>query len=279
LLCCLLAAPFLSAQAYRPFLNGSQWRVEENSFQGTGYYWWMTGKDTVIQGNPYLQGLDSATALPKFLYEDVAQRRVWIASAFDAYQVRLLYDFSLAVGDTTSLTFLGFPARDFVVASIGMVNTTAGFMPQWVLTAIDGGNPNEVRWAEGIGNDKHPFYLDYTAVSDPSYHLTCNYQQRVKLYDDGFGTCQSASPPLGTGQPALSWPGLRFDPLTRDLGLDPDFARQVVELEIFALDGRRHWRSVKPQANMSLPELPAGVYGLRAHMRDGRVQGTRLLFW
>ena len=202
-----------------------------------------------------------------------------IASAFDAYQKRLLYDFSLSVGDTTSLAFLGFPARDFVVTSIGSVNTTAGFMPQWVLTALDGGNPNEVRWAEGIGNDAHPFYLDYISASDPTYRLICNYQQRVKLFDDGFGTCQSASPPLGVGDARASWPGLRLDPASNVLSLDSDFARQVRALELYALDGRLLWRQEQPGAELALPTLPGGLYALRAELRDGRVLGQRLHLW
>lgn len=277
LLCCLfLIAGRLSAQAYRPLLDGTQWRVEESGFQGTGFYWWMTGKDTLIQGDLYLQGLDSVTALPLFVHEDIAERRVWIASAFDAYQPRLLYDFSLAVGDTTHLTYLGFPARPFVVTSIGSVNTTAGFMPQWTLQATDGGNPSEVIWAEGIGHDKHPFYLDYTAVSDPTYHLICNYQQRVKLYDDGFGTCQSPAPPLGVDDALSRWPGYRYLAATRTLQLDVDFARQLRAIALYGMDGRILWQAA-PQAELVLPVLPAGVYGLRAQTRDGQVLGRTIL--
>jgi hypothetical protein len=276
---CLWAAGQLPAQAYRPFLNASQWRVEESGFQGIGFYWWMTGKDTVIQGENYLQGLDSVSPLPLFVQEDVAERRVWIASAFDAYQKRLLYDFSLSVGDTARLTFLGFPERAFVVTNLGSVNTTAGFMPQWTLQATDGGNPNQVVWAEGIGHEKHPFYLDYISVSDPSYRLICNYQQRVKLFDDGFGTCQSASPPLGVGDARAAWPGLRFDPSSNVLSLDSDFARQVRTLELYALDGRLLWRNEQPGAELVLPTMPGGLYALRAELRDGRVLGQRLHLW
>ncbi|HHG86329.1 MAG TPA: T9SS type A sorting domain-containing protein [Bacteroidetes bacterium] len=178
------------AQSYTPFINHSQWFLAEN---GQKFDWYHIGRDSLINGNALHKVFAAGLPTQVFVREDVGAQQVWLASALGNWTERLLYDFSVQVGDTVELSFVPSGSASFVVTNLDSLNTAMGFMPRISLDNLGSGNPAQLRWTVGVGEERHPFYLDYIAGS-ADFHLICNYQNGLKLFDDGFSTCQN--PPI-----------------------------------------------------------------------------------
>ena len=194
LTCLLLGFHCLPAQSLL-FLDASQWYLTEVGPQGSSFDWYQTGKDSTINGRDYLQASVGYSPLPIWVREEADSQRVYVTAPWNGWNERLLYDFSLQMGDTTELDFrYGGPMR-FVVDNIDAVNSTQGFIPRLNLRNLDGAQPAEVRWTPGVGAFTNPFYLDLLNQANTSYSLICNYHDNVKLWDDGFGNCPAGPPP------------------------------------------------------------------------------------
>lgn len=279
--CLFLLTAALQAQSYTPFLDNSQWFVNEEGAQVSAFDWYMTGKDTLIGGETFFQVIKDPLRLPIFVREDVAQRKVWMASKWDGYNPRILYDFSLQLGDTVQLRFKHQLDLRFVVTLIDGVNTTQGFKDRLTLGSIDGFLPDEIHWAVGIGDEEHPFYLDFIDVADPTYHLICNYQNMVKLFDDGFSSCPAGPPPLGIADDlsADELPVVFPLPARERLQVDLPGRKGTWVAALYDLRGRR-LAVAEGRAGtrlvMPLQALPNGNYVLRFRSPDGRYGGRPL---
>lgn len=198
--CSLILMPLCGTAQYMPFIDFSQWFLTEVNPQGSSFDWYQTGKDSTINGREYYQALADYDPLPIWLREEADSQRVYVTAPWDGWQDRLLYDFSLAEGDTTTLIFRQGGALRFVVDQIDAVNSTQGFIPRLNLLNIDGGLPATLQWTPGVGGFTHPFYLDFPITTDTTFMLICNYHDGTKLWDDGFGNCPGIPPPLETGE-------------------------------------------------------------------------------
>lgn len=234
----LLCSQPLVAQAQQ-FLDFSQWFLTEVNPLGSSFDWYQTGKDSTINGETYHQALKAYDPLPMWLREDAGNQRVYMNAAWNGWNERLLYDFSLQVGDTVELTFRYGGAQRFTLDNIDAVNSTQGFIPRLNLRNLDGNQPAEVKWTPGVGAFSNPFYLDLPNSSDTTYMLICNYHDGTKLWDDGFGNCPGVPPPLSAqGGQAGPLPELELLPNRFGIQFPPGKAWEV---EVRDAAGKRVW--------------------------------------
>lgn len=208
----LLSSGSMAYSQYVPFLDQSQWYINTEGTLVSAFDFYTTGKDSLFNGHSWQQVLENnTTPTTAFVREELSTQRVYLSSAWNNWSERLLYDFTAQVNDTFSLDFRFHPSQQFMVTSIDQVNTTSGFVPRINLENIDGNTPANVQWTLGIGDGSHPFYLDYTGRIDTSYHLICSYQNRQKVFDDGFGHCPGIPPPLSANEVSEDLPEMLYD--------------------------------------------------------------------
>lgn len=166
----LLVSPYVGAQSissdYQPMLNQSSWMCEVMS---CGVFWGeflTTAGDTTLNGQSYTKfiSVDSLSLLPwgsggwaYFVRENIETRQVWQYNTWDSTEY-LLYDFSLAIGDTIAPN----EWQQYVVTDIDLVSTNAGMRRRFTLTDLatltdDIEGEQQLIWIEGVGNQYNPF--------------------------------------------------------------------------------------------------------------------------
>ena len=257
-----------STAQYTPLLSQTQWLSNENSSLSSSFDWYELNIDSTINGIDYQVALRNGLRFPAWVREDVNSEQVYTVAPWDGYTERLLYDFTLSVGDTVPLSFRFGGTMRFVVSQIDQVNTTMGFQDRWTLQNIDSNLPATIQWAEGIGSLAHPFYLDAPVNSDTSYRLSCNYMSGQKFYDDGFGTCP-ASPPALDREEEAKWRGPEMDWTSEGFGIQVPPGRPW-HVDIFDLFGRRHWSAQLHSGYhwISKSILPSGTLLVRVRRDD-----------
>lgn len=193
-----------AAQAYVPMLNHeSEWHVTTcNSGCITDKYY--TIGDTLINGNHY-HFLDKYHYNKNFVIrEDTTSRKIYMRLLADPPPAKdyLLYDFSLHVGDTTSVQNPGSPypqfAGTFKVDSIVSKPLIHGNRRYFYLHAYDTlvANTKTTIWVEGIGS----LCLINTPGAMPQIngvgHLSCYFNNNINEYSqlDSISNCISIYP-------------------------------------------------------------------------------------
>lgn len=172
----------------------------------TSYTIFTTG-DTIISGNTYkiLEHNDYNNfnlCTYGYMREDTATRKVYfIDNIFSPEE--LLYDFSMQIGDSISLSFFqpGFNAmwQDgyYTLDSIGSTQVTAGVRPVYYLNCKTCPFSQTLEWVQGVGNLSH---IVYTHSSNSlswgwftgncqgfqynSFEITLCYEHSQRVYFD-----------------------------------------------------------------------------------------------
>lgn len=219
----LLLSGTTQAQTYNPLLgNYNEWDVYVNMipvaannaeqtvlnmpYQSGA----VTTSDTIINAVPYKKVYSISDAYtvwgsghPRFLREDTTARKVYLLSA-DSLNERILYDFSMSVGDSVYLSWEypstnAFNSGYYRLDSTGLVTTYVGVRTIYYLSShanqVQPFQPIVLEWIEGIGSTISPVYLDedfgngfanYFVTGCYKYYLalTCAYTDSVQTYRD-----------------------------------------------------------------------------------------------
>ena len=189
------------SQGYKPILADScTWYFTNHyfGFDSDGYY---VSKDTVLAGNSYkiLDGFHfNGNA---FLREDTVSRKFYYRQigGFRANQDILIYDFSLAVGDSMLLFNPNTPVDDsvgyFTLDSIATRTIKSGTTRMFYLSGPKDGTGMKARaeWMEGVGST---LLINSGGAVGDLYNqgeLTCFFRGNEHVYESAlsaeFGFC------------------------------------------------------------------------------------------
>jgi len=184
----LLAGLNNKAHAYKKMLGDTTtWKVL--------YFWSGTFEiichgDTIINSKNYkiLHYDDPDDINPTrlfFLREDSLEKRVWVLPQ-DSVNEKILYDFSLDIGDSIYLDFhpaneFYFPSGWYYVESITNYNLISSTVNKFTL--YQKSNPvYKVYWLEGVGNTYSPIYTLEQKI-EPNYpEVLCMFQDSEDIY-------------------------------------------------------------------------------------------------
>jgi len=203
---------------YHPFpYSNAQWRVNGsywNCYPTCDIYQYTTGTDTSISTHTYTKIYQSGIYQLSFwdsvyrgaLRNDTLNKRVYFVDK-DSTNERLLYDFSLSVGDTVFDFMPGYAVGNYgVISSIDSVLVGTNYHKEFIL----GGWRSFI---EGVGSDLGLLESHYY-TAESVYQLIC-FSNNSDVYPNTSASC-----PLIT-QLELNVPTLTNDQLLIDIYPNP----------------------------------------------------------
>jgi hypothetical protein len=175
----LLSAAFstIGFAQYHPLLENPSWVVTIANFGGSNNVVIQPGVDIVIGGVTYKKFIDSAWGNTEvFLREDAAAQKVY--RRINNVDV-LLYDFSLTVGSTISLS----NGLGYNVTSVENIPSADGTTRKRI--HLNNFITSET-WIEGVGSPNNPLKPSYELPSDPYLYVQCSFQNGVNIYNHGL---------------------------------------------------------------------------------------------
>lgn len=175
----LLNSENIFSQSYVPFLDNSEWIVQESGFSGNGNQNFniYQGLDVVVGPYTYTKITDPLSGNEEtFIREDVVNKKVYrLVNNVD----QILFDFSLQISDSVTLG----DGNTYTVDSITSIDVNGGTRRKFSLSnGVKGGV-----WVEGVGclhnNPLKPFY---EIPTDPVYTLICSFQNGINVYNRGI---------------------------------------------------------------------------------------------
>lgn len=177
------------SQTYIPMLNNSTYNLVSANFQGPENLTLTPGIEVVIGSHTYKKYADPTIySSDNYIREDIAAKKVYRNVAGSE---QLLYDFSLQVGNTITLS----DGKIYTVNSITNVNVIGGQRRMFYLIHYIGTFPgNSETWIEGVGSNRHPFKPTYEMYfSDPYIYTTCSAQNGINIYNHGIANGSTAT--------------------------------------------------------------------------------------
>ena len=259
--CIIIFSNVMRSQAYIPMLKyHGEWHVTNcNSGCATDKYY--TIGDTLINGFHY-------TFLDKFHYnknfvvrEDTASRKVYLRLLADPPPAKdyLLYDFSLQVGDTTSITNPGSPypkyPGNFIVDSIRikpLVNKNHRYFYLHSEDTLTSYTKTTI-WIEGVGSQ----CLINTPGAMPQINgagqLSCFFSNNINEYSqlDSIADCISIYP-VGINELNLISPykvSQNFDTGTISIQSKQE---EITSVQIYSTDGKLEYQKNNLGVNTSI---------------------------
>lgn len=193
-------------QAYHPFIDtGKHWNVMHEGFEvkrTVEYY--ISAQDTTINDTVYRKVLVNEqygyypSGIAGFIREDTAERRVYFRPYYGWWhpiQDRMLYDFSIDVGDTVDvygLYYCQWFSNAYKVAARSTIELLNGEQRTlWDLHPIDENVQQADQWIEGIGSINGVLFPGcYEMATITLYlELLCYFEDDVKLYMSAQDTC------------------------------------------------------------------------------------------
>lgn len=294
---CYLALLFLAPlnsmraqQAYQPLLEANRF-WEQLAYDGasictytSGEVLFLTGTDTVIGGNPFhrLAFQPVVAANPNFcpplsvsmmvnsngplLREDTAQRKVFYYTDYSGnWQEELLFDFSLAPGDTLQSAY----SQHAVVDSVGTIQLLDGSSRRiWYF-------PEAQFYIEGIGGSQG-LYGPMILGLGVGTVTQCVRQGSTQLYGDG-GNC---IPLLSQDGPSPAAVLTLFpNPAKTVVHFQGNESNEFISLSIFNNAGMKVWewegRGLPEQ--VEIEQWPAGIYFVQMNSEGNVRRGWRLV--
>lgn len=218
---CLLSL-YSRGQDYIPLLNDNSWYLHFWAFMAPNddMGWTQPVGNVTINDTVYTHYQESYSFSDNFpptennyyIREDIEQKKVY--TRIDD-EDRLLYDFSMEVGDQIDVNIDDFPYTFAVVAKDSFAVDTGRKRVMLILedvNAWDGGIPEY--WIEGVGSLNHPLRTFENYLPDLSFQVLCNhYGDEMPYSVDWFGG-QSFTCPQPTSEPE-PWPD-DYIPLIND---------------------------------------------------------------
>lgn len=294
----------VASSSYIPIFHGAERLTADFHFEGTNVYTWSVTGDTLIADKQYMvlvgesyTGLIDGLFRPiiyenvpttHYVREDTLQGKVWVYNTF-LQEERLLYDFSLNIGDF-------YPGwEDYVLYKIDTVPTPVGASKRFRFRSEK--NPKrEITWIEGVGN---PLPYDPTSVRnarllengewDMPYALLCMSRNGQLVYNEGAVKAGVTTPcgelvTVPTKQVQVLDPQLQVFPNPTHSILTLLSAKLVSErLQIRILDstGRIWQQFIKPPGQelfeMEVTALPNGMYSIQIWQEQKGMQVERFV--
>lgn len=298
LLLILTCSCIVYSQDYIPLIDtNKRWNMTRHLYNAQTYTFTARIKniDTLINGNTYQKVVSDTiyTLTPTqaegylgYIREDLTTKKVYytildkevLPFYFEEDEERLLYDFSLELGDTVEVMGTiecpasGFPLKTLKVVEIDSVELLDNSKrKRWTLTGLDGGN--FVRWIEGIGSE-YGLYMPscpYTAMHWYEYSLLCFYQDNEHLYQEpNKNTCAifwtSNTDEVDKSKLSVNvYPNPVSDEINIEFEITCNCKREVIIYNTSGLEVLKE-TSTSNSLNIKLEMLPKGVYYL--NIRD-----------
>jgi hypothetical protein len=162
-------------------LTPSAWLYSANTVDGYISEYAVTGGDTVINGKSYTSIKITYVDLPgifnnpwfsgtyfKYIRYDSLADKVY---KFETGQDRLLYDYTLNLGDTL--------VQDFILTTIDTFTVSLGVKKRYIFQNTFG---LQIIWLKGIGNISDPFSPE--TLLYPNAALICYHEQGLLIYEN-----------------------------------------------------------------------------------------------
>jgi hypothetical protein len=275
------------AQNYIPLLDtAKQWNVTETyyGFSTKTFFLKISGNDTLINNTLYKtiwqEGLPIFLFPDKwgFIREDTTNKRVYGIKQGSTEEF-LLYDFSLAVGDTVESEISYYCANTFSVQRIDTITLLNNEKRRkWTLGDVVLASPSHyyLEWIEGIGNlDILMYPTSCTTPHAPTYSLLCYYENDTQLYKHPiYDTCyiDYVSSVYVQGEKDLkiiAYP----NPVKDFLNIETSENIKINQIKIYNLSGQEVFNNVITQSqikvNIALPNLTNGMYIIQIETEQG----------
>lgn len=286
----LLVLPLLmNAQDYTPMLSDhNEWQVT-NCFFGCLTDAYYTDGDTIANGYSH-KILDGYHYISRtfLLREDISEKKVYLTRAIDetTFDEFLLYDFSLAVGDSIEMMnpITPFPENGgyFTVDSIVPRSLQDGLEYDHFYFSPSTSNQisnHFAEWIEGIGS----MSIINAPGGDPDIngagHLSCYFSDGVHVYQN-LDSIASCKPFLSVNDILRSAPQFKAIYKTTTHSIEVQLNGNFQEIRLFDLSGKQLFRLPVENEEVietPLPKLSTGVYLLVATNRKGQSSSQKLL--
>jgi len=283
LLLALFATPLFSVaqtSTYFPFpVDSATWSVEYwDVTPPFGYDCWNTwhygiNGDTMIGSNTYHKIYqtnvqynvlidtiyNSSNAVYVSAFREDSMKRIWAIGSWDTIE-RLLYDFSVNVGDTVYVDYFW---QSAVVDSIDSVLINNSYRKTILLHDQ---NWSTHEWIEGIGSMDG--LLSWQMVSSFSERLIC-HSQHDQLYYSVYTYCHCDHNLNGVAEQEEEH--LNIYPSPSNGGFEVDNVVGAMRLEMFDASGRLvKQQEIADHLYVDCAQLPDGIYFIRLIGEDDR---------
>lgn len=175
---CVRFVNMTDAQKYHQMMNKNEWAFQCGNFGSIWLDFFKTDTAKVlIDGKHYTKVVRIPYDIVGYCREDTVFKKIWVKYTVQDTE-KVLYDFSLKVGDTLTIphSFFGGSGNKIIVTKIDSINTTLGWLVRQKY------NDNTVI-TEAIGSLSAfaPIYIKPTA-SDPSCGLWSCYSNDKCVY-------------------------------------------------------------------------------------------------
>lgn len=252
-------------------------------------------------GHSYSTFIGPGGSLNDTAYVRNEGQRTWLRRSTDCSSKEyLMYDYSLAIGDTVyaglNMDYVQPDTAMFVLQNIDTVQLS-GIARRRFLMKYDRCNDGSLQvfstmyWIEGVGSTTHPFY-PVECICDfceQGLLLLCCDSSDVQLYmDPSFNTCDTIISAVDEHQNADMNPlSTIYDAGSRSLNVIVDdkgwtWASTGLSLTLMAADGRiiqRRvlWRTASRGVRMDLASVASGVYVLTLSSGNDRPAVLRVV--
>lgn len=294
--CLLLVSMLTRGQDYYPFCDTiKQWNTLVTSYTYGGspavkstLKYHISSKDTIINDTLYFLVINTGAineAFPKiagFIREDMGEKKVYFRENsydFNVLRDRLLYDFSLEVGDTTEIFGLHHCeslSNTFKVVSTDKITLLDDKERKvWHLESI-GENVNEPDiWIEGIGSLNGLLFPGcyQIATLSISLNLLCYFEEDVKVYMSEEDSCE------------VDWSSGMETDVERLINVFPNPANERITItlpngfnscssyEIISMNGTKvaDGSFCSRSVTITIKSLKPGMYYLRIHNKSTHI--------
>lgn len=273
-----LAFSFVNTNAqYPPFINeGSTWHTLVYGWGVQEYYHHING-DSLINNQTYKklnvrQSINGPDFFTSLIRENTDEQRVYV---YYGLTESLLYDFSLQVGDTVTVSALGYPTL-ITITSVESVMVNG--MPRKKLNFEDGWN--SAYWIEGMGSNYGPMDAAIGSVADYSPTLTCYYQGNDLAWSNPLNV-EACSAELAIGELAVVQMEVMPNPFYNEVSIqttgvatDRNFEIRLCDAEGRLIHSEK--RIFLDRTKLNLVDLAPGLYVLTLSL-NGEVQASKSL--
>lgn len=301
---------FLISQNYEPLIEtNKRWNMTRHLFDNQTYTYTARIKkiDTLINGEIYQKVVsdtihpltpEQAKGFLGYIREDFTTKKVYytildtnvLPFYFEEDEERLLYDFSLELGDTIEVmnTYECPPIEEGFVSlkvveidSIQLLDNSK--RKRWHLQGLNNGEI--VRWIEGIGSE-FGLYMSscpYTAMHWYTYSLLCYYEDDTQLYqEEGENTCSffwtsNIEEYAQNNSLFKAYP----NPNQGEFEVKLKEAKEIKNIEVFGADGKRltfkSTNSNSSSATIQIKDPTKGVYWIKVTTQNGDYHTTKFV--
>ncbi|MDX1653397.1 MAG: T9SS type A sorting domain-containing protein [Brumimicrobium sp.] len=251
--------------------SNAVWSVSDKKYfiQGDSVYNSFTYQKIFVENGSVI----TAGNFFALIREDLVENKLYAISK-DSVNEHLLYDFSLNVGDQTTV----FPLEDGVhsgpvnvkVDAIDNIYIDNAFRRKLKISGVDQNTGITEEWIEGIGSTFGLFGSGLTGVVvfDAFYPvLLCYEEDSVLLYDNpDYSTCYEPSSSLDKHLKTI---GIKIhpNPSSQNIVVESDLIE--VEYKIFSIGGRLIKEgNIGLNKKINISEIPDGVYHIKLISKD-----------